>query len=118
MNAKVRLFEFLIPARWRKRAPMDGEQNDQVLGQVTDTHPVYRAVMDHAHEMLEVVSEGALQPNLTTQQRQFQSGRAFGLLEFISHVESIRARARQVAEARAELARQKLDAELKNRAKS
>ena len=96
---------------------MDGEQNDQVLGQVTDTHPVYRAVMDHAHEMLEVVSEGALQPNLTTQQRQFQSGRAFGLLEFMSQWRYSR-RARQVAEARAELARQKLDAELKNRAKS
>src|SRR5690349_9497376 len=114
----VKLFEFLLPARWRQRAPMDGELNDQVLSQVTDTHPVYRAVMDHAHELLEGASEGALQPNLSDQQRQFQSGRAFGLMEFIGHVENIRARARQVAEAQAERARQKcqkLDRELKCR---
>ena len=107
------MFEFLLPARWRKRAPMDGEQNDCVLGQVTDTHPVYRAVMDHAYEMLEGASEGAVQPNLSVEQRQFQSGRAFGLMEFINHVENIRSRARQVAEAQAEISRQKLNRELK-----
>ena len=56
------------------------------------------------------------QPNLTDQQRQFQSGLAFGLLEFISHVKSIRARAREASEARAEAARQKLDRDLKARA--
>lgn len=63
--------------------------------------------------MLEVVGEGAVQPNLSDQQRQFQTGRAFGLMEFISHVESVREQARQAAEARPEIARQKLDRELR-----
>ncbi len=95
---------------------MDGERNDYVLSQVTDTHPVYRAVMDHAYEILELSGQAALQPNLSDQQRQFQSGRTFGLMEFIGHVESVRALARKVAEEQAKLARQKLDRELKNRA--
>ena len=112
---KVRLFEFLLPARWRKRPPMDGAVNDHVLSQVTDTHPVYRAVMDHAYEMLELNGQAALQPNLTDEQRQFQSGRACGLMEFIGHVESVRERSRQAAEEQAVLARQKLDRELINR---
>src|SRR5579862_3834099 len=103
----VRLFEFLLPTRWRKRPSMEGEVNDHVLSQVTDTHPVYRAVMDHAHEMLEALGESALEPNLTDQQRQFQSGRAFELMEFVSHVENIRARARSLAEEQAKMARQK-----------
>ena len=85
---------------------------------MTDSNPVYRAVMDHAYEMPEMVGKGALQPNLSGQQRQFQSGRAFGLMEFINHVENVRARARQVAEAQAEMARQKLDRELKDRGKN
>lgn len=75
---------------------------------------IFRETKDQ-HELLEVTGEGALQPNLTDQQRQFQSGRAFGLMEFIGHVENVRARARQAAEARAEIARQKLDRELKAR---
>jgi hypothetical protein len=37
-------------------------------------------------------------------------------MEFINHLENIRARARKVAEGQAELARQELDRELKNRA--
>ncbi len=72
-------------------------------------------MMDNAYEMLEMLGEWTLQPNLTDQQRHFQSGRASGLMEFISHVENIRTRARQVAAARAELARRKLDRELKSR---
>jgi len=71
--------------------------------------------MDPAYEMLKAVGEGALQPNLSDQQRQFRSGRAFGLMEFIAHVENILERARQMAKARAELAREKLDRELKAR---
>jgi len=69
-----------------------------------------------SYEILEASGQAALQPNLSDPQRQFQSVRAFGLMEFIGHVEAVREQARNVAEAQAELGRQKLDRELKDRA--
>ena len=92
----IRLFEWLLPKLWRSRLQPDGGRNDAVLARVTDTDPVYRAVMDHAYAQLEESTSASLQPKLSASEREFLAGRANGLLTLISTLENTRERARKL----------------------
>jgi hypothetical protein len=91
----MRILEGLIPQWLRLRRAAQPEQNDKTLARVDDTHPVYRALMDHAAQLMESAAGAALAPDLPDAQRQWLCGRASGLLAFIDQVEHTRARAKE-----------------------
>src|SRR5262245_2933110 len=94
----IRFFDWLRPKLTRLRRKMDAGANDAALARVTDLDPIYRAVMDHAFELLEEATQAMIQPKLTKREREFLAGRANGLLTLISNLESTRVRARELQE--------------------
>lgn len=106
----IKMFEGLLPQRWRKRPAPKPEMNDAVLARLQDEDPVYRAVMDHAYEMLEQTGHAAVQPKISASDRDFLAGEAYGLARFVLQVENVRARARELREQelRAQQEREKL----------
>lgn len=89
-----------MPALWRKRPASNPERNDATLARVTDTDAVYRALMDHAYQLLEHAAQQAVgcpSERLDQDRRAWWAGYASGLVTFIDTVERTRERAREMA---------------------
>jgi len=89
-----RIFEWVLPRKWRTRPEPQPEINDHVLARLTDTDPVYRALMDQALEQLQNAMLSAMERNLDSEQRAFQCGQAAALAQHIMGIENWAARAR------------------------
>lgn len=94
MKTLNQLLDFLKPAARRTRPPSQPELNDQVLGRLSDTDAVYRALMDHAFAQAEQSLQAALAPRLDPHDRAFLCGQTRGLVSWISAIEDTRERAR------------------------
>jgi hypothetical protein len=70
----------------------DVEANDRVLENLSETDPVYRALMDHAFNVFENNNASSMELGHTAEVRLAFSNRAAGVLEFVNQVESTRTR--------------------------
>lgn len=91
----MNLFTFSLPSFLRRdRAPDSDRQRTHTLAGISDSNPVYRAVVEQAQDQFERECVALLSNTLTPAQAEFQRGRAANAYAFLQELEAARQEAK------------------------